>query len=53
MLGLHFIVAVKADRGLPDFLDNIEDVPTFLVPDGVAENAAKQPDIIAQRGIFV
>ena len=43
---------MKPDRGLADALDQIEDVGAFLVADGVAQDAAKQADIVPQPQIF-
>ena len=47
------VIPVEADRGLPDALDQIEHVGAFLVAHGVAEDAPKQPDVVAQPGIFL
>jgi hypothetical protein len=46
------LVAVETDRGLPDALDQIEDVGALLIANGIAENAAKQPYIVAQPRIL-
>ena len=46
------VVAVKPDRGLPDALDQIEDIGAFLVAHGVAEDASKQPDVVPQPRVF-
>ena len=43
---------MKADRGLPDILDDIENILTFLLPDSVAEQAPQEPDILAQRRVL-
>ena len=45
-------VAMKADRGLPDALDQVEHVGALLVAHGVAEDAPEQTDVIAQPGVF-
>ena len=47
------IVAMKADRLPADALDQIKDLVAFLIAHRVAENAAQQPDVGAQLGIFV
>jgi len=47
------VVPVEPDRGLPDALDQIEYVGAFLIAYGIAENAAEQPDIRPQPGIFL
>ena len=47
------LVAVEADRGLADALDDLEDRLALLAADRVAEDAAEQPDVIAQRKILV
>ena len=41
------VVAVKADRGLTDALDESERLLAFLFAHGVAENAAEQADVVA------
>jgi hypothetical protein len=38
---------------LPDPLDRIEDGPAAMLPDRVAKNPPEQPDIFAQREVFV
>ena len=43
---------MEPDRGLPDALDQIEDVGAFLVAHGIAENAPEQPDIVPQPGVL-
>src|SRR5262245_46605736 len=44
---------MEPDRGLADTLDEVEDVGALLVAHGVAEDAAKQADVIAQPGVFL
>ncbi len=46
------VIPVEPDRGLPDALDQIEHVGTFLIAHGIAEDAPEQPDIRPQPGIF-
>ena len=46
------VVAMEADRGLPDSLDNHVNVGAFLLAHGVAEDAAEQADVVAQRGVL-
>jgi hypothetical protein len=38
---------------LPDALDQIEDVGSFLVAHGIAENAPKPPDVGTQQRIVI
>ncbi len=45
----RLVVAMEADRGLADALDEIEDLAAFLLAHGVAEQAAEQADVVAQR----
>jgi hypothetical protein len=45
-------VAMEAHRSLPDALDQVEHVGALLVAHGVAEDAPKQTDVIAQPGVF-
>src|SRR5580698_5377426 len=47
------IVPVEPDRGLPDALDQIEYIGAFLVAYGIAEDAAKQPDVFAEPYVFL
>jgi hypothetical protein len=43
---------VEPDRGLPDALDQVEHVGAFLIAHGVAEDASKQPDVVAQPHVL-
>ena len=45
-------IAVEADRRLADVLDHIENSIAFLFSHGVAEQAAEQADVVAQRQVF-
>ena len=47
------VVAVEADRGLPDALDEIEGLGALLLAHGVAENASEQADVVAQRRVLL
>ena len=47
------VVAMEADRGLADALDEIEDLAAFLLAHGVAEQAAEQADVVAQRRVLL
>jgi hypothetical protein len=47
------VVAVDAQRQLADLLDAVEDLRAFLFAHGVAEQAAKQADVLAQRLVLV
>ena len=49
--GVLVLIAVEAHRGLTDVFDKIEDGRAFLIAHGIAENAAEQPDILAELGI--
>ena len=40
-------VAVEANRGPPNMLDDCEDKLAFLAADRIAENAAEKADIVA------
>ena len=51
--GRLVIVAMEADRRLPNALHDIEDRVTLLLADGVAEDAPEQPDIVAQRLVLL
>ena len=46
------VVAMEADRGLADALDEIEHLAAFLLAHGVAEQAAEQADVVAQRRVL-
>ena len=47
------LVAAEADRALPDALDGVEGRGAALLAHRVAEDAAEQPDVLAQRQILV
>ena len=47
------LVAVEADRGLADALDDVEDRLALLVAHRVAEDAAEQADVVAERKVLV
>ena len=47
------IVAVKRNGTTANVLDELKNHLSFLRPYGVAEHAAEEPDIVAQRTIFV
>ena len=48
-----FVVAMEADRGLPDLLDQLEDLFPLLLAHRVAEDSAKQADVFAQGDVFL
>ena len=50
--GLVVGVAAEGDGQLADALDQLEGLHAFLFADGVAEDAAQQPDVL-QQGAFV
>ena len=47
------VVAVEADRGLADALDERVGLLALLLAHGVAEDAAEQADVVAQRHVLV
>ena len=47
------LVAAKADRGLADLFDDVEDALALLLAHRVAEDAAEQPCVLAQRPVLV
>ncbi len=47
------LIAAKAHRTLANALDNVEDCLAALLAHRVAEDAAEQPDILAQRQVFI
>ena len=47
------VLAMKADRSLADGLDQIEDRFALLRTDGVAEDAAEETNVLAQRRFLV
>jgi hypothetical protein len=50
---LGVVVAVEGDRAATDALDEVEGVRALLLAHGVAEQAAEQADVLAQRLILV
>ena len=50
--GIVVVVAVKADRRLPDRLDKLEDTLAFLGADRLPQDTAEKADILAQRNIL-
>ena len=46
------VVAMEADRGLPDLLDELVGLLALLLAHRVAEDAAEQPDVVAQRPVL-
>ena len=48
----HVVVAVEADGGLAHAFDKAEDLFALLFPDGVAQDAPEQPDIVTQRKVL-
>ena len=46
------IVAMEADRRLPNAFDGIEDRFSLLFSDSVAKNTAEQPDVVPQRPVL-
>ena len=51
--GAGLVVAMEADRGLADVLDEPEGLLALLLAHRVAENAAEQADVVAQRLVLV
>ena len=49
----RLVVAVEADRGLADLLDERVGLLALLLAHGVAEDAAEQADVLAQRPVLV
>ena len=47
------VVAMEADRGLADLLDQLENLFALLLAHGVAENSPEQADVLAQRNVFL
>ena len=47
------VVAMEADRGLADLLDELEGLLALLLAHRVAEDAAEQADVVAQRPVLV
>ena len=51
--GGFIFVAVEADRGPANVLNDLENRLAFLAADRIAKNAAEKTDIVAQRQVFV
>ena len=51
--GAGLVVAMEADRGLADLLDQPEGLLALLLAHRVAEDAAEQADVVAQRLVLV
>ncbi len=49
--GEPVLIAVEPDRGLPDALDQVEQIGALLVAHGVAEDAPEQADVVPQPHI--
>jgi hypothetical protein len=47
------VVAVEADRGLADLLDELVGLLALLFTHGVAENSAEKADVVAQRAVLL
>ncbi len=47
------VVAMEADRGLADLLDQLEDLFALLLAHGVAEDSAEQANVFAQRNVLL
>ena len=47
------VVAMEADRGLTDALDEVEGLAPFMLAHGVAEQAPEQADVLAQRRVLL
>ena len=47
------VVAMEANRQLPNTLDDVEDRLSFALANGVAENSAEQPDVVTQGPVLV
>ena len=47
------VVAMEADRGLADLLDELVDLLALLLAHRVAEDAAEQADVVAQRDVLL
>ena len=47
------VVAMEADRGLADLLDQLENLFAFLLAHGVAEDSAEQTNVLAQRNVLL
>ena len=49
----NFVVAMEADRGPADLLDQLVHLFALLLAHGVAEDSAEQADVAAQRQVLV
>ena len=47
------VVAMEANRGLADLLDQLENLFAFLLAHGVAEDSTEQPNVFAQRNVLL
>ena len=47
------VVAMEADRGLADLLDQFENLFALLLANGVAEDSPEQADVVAQRNVLL
>ncbi len=47
------VIAMETDGGLPDTLDEVENVRPFLLSHGVAENAPETTNIRPQQSVVV
>ncbi len=47
------VIAMEANGGLPDTLDEVENVRPFLFSHGIAENAPKTTNIRPQQSVVV
>ena len=51
--GLRIALQAKADRQLPNPLDELESLLALLLADHIAEDAAEQADVFDQRAVLV
>ena len=49
----NLVVAMEANRGLADLLDQLENLFALLLAHGVAENTAEQTNVVAQRNVLL
>jgi len=50
---VHVMIAPVTDRRPPDLLDQVEHRLSGVVTDGVAQQAAEEPDVLPQREILI
>ena len=50
--GAGFIIAMESDRGAANLLDQLEHLLALLLAHRIAEDAAEQPNVLAQRTVF-